>query len=122
MDSIGEECKELKKKYDECFNEWFGEYLKGKTTDTCHVLFKEYRNCVHKVLETKGIDVNEAYAKVLGTSAEKTVPEKESAAMKKSDSKSKWDLDSIVHTLSDRLKESVPIMTLAGAVWSYKKG
>ena len=89
MDSIGEECKELKKKYDECFNEWFGEYLKGKTTDTCHVLFKEYRNCVHKVLETKGIDVNEAYAKVLGTSAEKTVPEKESAAMKKSDSKSK---------------------------------
>ncbi|KAF6030211.1 TRIAP1 [Bugula neritina] len=77
MDSIGEECKELKKKYDECFNEWFGEqYLKGKTTDPCKVLFKEYRECVHRVLVEKGIDVQEAYEKVLGTSKELSDPNK----------------------------------------------
>lgn len=74
MDSIGEECRELKKKYDECFNEWFGEYLKGKNADTCHGVFKEYRECVHKVLISKGIDINEAYKKVLGTENEKKPP------------------------------------------------
>ena len=76
MDSIGEECKELKKKYDECFNEWFGEYMRGNTKDTCHVLFKEYRECVHGVLQKKGIDVAEAYKKVLGTGLEEKPPEK----------------------------------------------
>lgn len=89
MDSIGEECKELKKKYDECFNEWFGEYLKGKTADTCHVLFREYRTCVHKVLESKGIDVNEAYTKVIGTDAEKAVPQSKTANSNGGDLKKK---------------------------------
>lgn len=74
MDSIGEECRDLKKKYDDCFNEWFGEYLKGKTTDTCSELYKEYRQCVHKVLQAKGIDVDEAYKKVLGTGQEMKPP------------------------------------------------
>lgn len=67
MDSIGEECKELKKKYDDCFNEWFGEYLKGKKADPCQSIFSDYNTCVRKVLERKGIDIQEAYRKVIDT-------------------------------------------------------
>lgn len=75
MDSIGEECKELKKKYDECFNEWFGEYLKGRKSDPCKTLLKDYQCCVNKVLKEKGIDVDEAYRKVVGTKGEMTSPD-----------------------------------------------
>lgn len=67
MDSIGEECTELKKKYDDCFNEWFGEYIKGRKSDPCQALFKDYNECVRKVLEKKGINIGEAYRKVVGT-------------------------------------------------------
>lgn len=74
MDSVGEECRELKKKYDDCFNEWFGKYLEGKTTSGCQDIFREYRQCVHKVLASKGIDVDEAYKKVLGTDKEMKPP------------------------------------------------
>lgn len=75
MESIGAECNELKKKYDECFNEWFSEYLKGKTADTCHAIFQDYKKCVDKALAQKGIDVNDAYTKVLGTPQEMSLPE-----------------------------------------------
>lgn len=48
MNSIGDNCNELKKQYDFCFNTWFSEkFLKGKTDDTmCAPLFKIYQQCV----------------------------------------------------------------------------
>lgn len=48
MNSIGEECTELKKKYDDCFNSWFSErFLKGDTDDSmCAGIFKVYQDCV----------------------------------------------------------------------------
>lgn len=48
MNSIGENCNELKKDYDACFNSWFAEqFLKGNTNDAaCAPLFKAYQKCV----------------------------------------------------------------------------
>lgn len=48
MNSIGENCNELKKQYDACFNTWFAEkFLKGSTNDSvCAPLFKIYQQCV----------------------------------------------------------------------------
>lgn len=48
MNSIGEECTELKKKYDDCFNNWFSErFLKGDHDDSvCSSIFKVYQECV----------------------------------------------------------------------------
>ena len=48
MNSIGEECNNLKKTYDACFNAWFkDEFLKGNTrNDKCAPLFKDYQKCV----------------------------------------------------------------------------
>lgn len=48
MNSIGEECTELKKKYDDCFNSWFSErFLKGDHDDSiCAGIFKVYQDCV----------------------------------------------------------------------------
>lgn len=48
MNSIGENCNELKAKYDSCFNAWFSDsFLKGNTDDsTCKPLFKIYQKCV----------------------------------------------------------------------------
>lgn len=48
MNSIGENCNELKKQYDACFNNWFADqFLRGSTNDTaCAPLFKVYQQCV----------------------------------------------------------------------------
>ena len=48
MNSIGEDCNELKTKYDSCFNSWFSEkFLRGHTDDAaCQPLFKVYQKCV----------------------------------------------------------------------------
>jgi TRIAP1/MDM35 family protein len=48
MNSIGEDCNELKNKYDSCFNNWFSEkFLRGSTDDSvCQPLFKVYQKCV----------------------------------------------------------------------------
>lgn len=48
MNSIGENCNELKSKYDACFNAWFSEkFLKGHTDDAvCKPLFLSYQKCV----------------------------------------------------------------------------
>lgn len=48
MNSIGENCNELKKQYDACFNNWFAEqFLRGSTNDqACAPLFKVYQQCV----------------------------------------------------------------------------
>ena len=47
MNSIGQECQELKEAYDNCFNKWFSEqFLKGKKKDPCKELFGVYQSCV----------------------------------------------------------------------------
>jgi TRIAP1/MDM35 family protein len=48
MNSIGENCNELKKQYDHCFLTWFSErFLKGDANDEiCAPYFKVYQQCV----------------------------------------------------------------------------
>lgn len=48
MNSIGENCNELKRDYDACFNAWFAEkFLHGDTNDSaCAPLFRVYQQCV----------------------------------------------------------------------------
>ena len=48
MNSIGNECNELKAKYDECFQVWFSQkFLKGDTDDDmCQPIFGVYKECV----------------------------------------------------------------------------
>ena len=51
MNSISEECQELKNQYDACFNKWFREkFLKGDTNNTCCDIFVKYQNCVKVTL------------------------------------------------------------------------
>ncbi|OUM57697.1 hypothetical protein PIROE2DRAFT_48506 [Piromyces sp. E2] len=57
MSSINPECNKLKKEYDECFNSWYVDsFLKGKKSNKCDALFKEYRACIMKTLKEKKID------------------------------------------------------------------
>ena len=48
MNSVGEECNDLKKEYDACFNVWYTDhFLKGDyKSDPCSELLKTYRTCV----------------------------------------------------------------------------
>lgn len=48
MNSLGENCTELKRQYDACFNAWFSEkFLKGDTSESmCAPIFKVYQECV----------------------------------------------------------------------------
>lgn len=48
MNSIGEDCTELKQNYDTCFNAWFADkFLKGHHDDSaCAPLFRIYQHCV----------------------------------------------------------------------------
>ena len=58
MNSVGEECQELKQSYDACFNVWFSEkFLRGETKDECAPMFKVYQECVkvNEVFFTEGI-------------------------------------------------------------------
>lgn len=59
MNSIGEECTELKKQYDACFNSWFSDkFLKGDNNDSvCAPIFKVYQQCV-KVIPSCSIFKN----------------------------------------------------------------
>lgn len=59
MESIGQECKELKKQYDDCFNAWFSErYLKGDYhSNMCHRLFETYQGCVKEAIKRQKIDL-----------------------------------------------------------------
>lgn len=61
MNSIGENCTELKKQYDTCFNAWFSEkFLKGNTDDSmCAPLFKIYQECVKKAMKEQNIEFKE---------------------------------------------------------------
>ncbi|KAL0838948.1 hypothetical protein ABMA28_016958 [Loxostege sticticalis] len=76
MNSIGEECTELKKKYDDCFNNWFSErFLKGDHDDSvCSGIFKVYQECVKNAMKQQNIDFKEIDKDVLGTDNEHKVP------------------------------------------------
>ncbi|CAG5130092.1 unnamed protein product [Candidula unifasciata] len=75
MDSVGTDCRELKRTYDECFNKWFSEkFLKGVTEDPCTALFKVYQDCVKKAIREKNLNLEEIETDVLGTEREKQPP------------------------------------------------
>jgi len=78
MNSIGEECNELKQKYDSCFNIWFSEkFLKGDSNDDmCKPLFVLYRDCVRTAIKNQNINLAEVDKTVLGTEHEKQAPPK----------------------------------------------
>lgn len=54
MSSIAEECNDLKKAYDDCFNAWFSErFLKGDRNLTrCDALLNAYTGCVKVCMYT----------------------------------------------------------------------
>jgi TRIAP1/MDM35 family protein len=57
MSSISPECNKLKQEYDDCFNKWYTQqYLNGDTQDACQDIFKKYKTCVWKAIESKNID------------------------------------------------------------------
>ncbi|XP_073485399.1 TP53-regulated inhibitor of apoptosis 1 [Aquarana catesbeiana] len=60
MNSVGEECTDMKREYDQCFNRWFAEkFLKGEGSgDPCTELFRRYRSCVQKAIKDKDIPVD----------------------------------------------------------------
>lgn len=56
MNSIGKDCNDLKKAYEDCFNSWFSEkFLHGSSDDTCAPLFSQYQTCVKKAIADKNI-------------------------------------------------------------------
>ncbi|KAH8299883.1 hypothetical protein KR044_007277 [Drosophila immigrans] len=61
MNSIGDDCNELKKQYDACFNNWFSErFLKGQTDDSaCAPIFKVYQECVKRAMREQKIELRE---------------------------------------------------------------
>lgn len=61
MNSLGEDCNELKKQYDACFNAWFsGRFLQGDTDDSvCSPIFKVYQECVKKAMVEHKIEFRE---------------------------------------------------------------
>ena len=93
MNSLGEECNELKNSYDACFNLWFSEkFLKGQQEESmCKPLFVVYQDCVRvsilnlkinvfftnfslflqKAMKAQNIDLKEVDKKILGTDQEK---------------------------------------------------
>ena len=63
MNSIGEECTELKRKYDDCFNAWFSDkFLKGDyKNDPCANIFQTYQACVKVHVRQKGLGIQIRY-------------------------------------------------------------
>ncbi|SMN17773.1 similar to Saccharomyces cerevisiae YKL053C-A MDM35 Mitochondrial intermembrane space protein [Maudiozyma saulgeensis] len=55
--SFAPECTELKKTYDNCFNEWYSEkFLKGKSVENeCSKEWYAYIGCVNENLKKKSI-------------------------------------------------------------------
>ncbi|RKO93181.1 mitochondrial distribution and morphology protein Mdm35, partial [Blyttiomyces helicus] len=61
--SISEQCTELKRQYDTCFNKWYStKFLNGDTSPECEDIFKLYKACVWKAIEEKKVDklINDA--------------------------------------------------------------
>ncbi|GBP47567.1 TP53-regulated inhibitor of apoptosis 1-B [Eumeta japonica] len=82
MNSIGEECTELKKQYDDCFNNWFTEkFLKGNHDDSvCAEKFKVYQECVKRAMRQQNIDFKEVDKDVLGTEKEMKAPPQDASS------------------------------------------
>ncbi|XP_055313915.1 TP53-regulated inhibitor of apoptosis 1-like [Sitodiplosis mosellana] len=80
MNSIGENCNELKRDYDACFNSWFAEkFLHGNTNDSaCAPLFRVYQQCVKEAIRDQKIDLKEIETDHLGTEREYQVPSEKS--------------------------------------------
>ncbi|XP_077288207.1 uncharacterized protein LOC143912735 isoform X2 [Arctopsyche grandis] len=74
MNSIGAECTDLKRQYDECFNSWFSEqFLKGKTDDSaCANIFKHYQNA----MKEQNIEFKDIEKDILGSDEECKIPPK----------------------------------------------
>lgn len=55
--SFAPECTDLKKEYDDCFNEWYSEkFLKGKSrTNECAKQWTQYTTCVRAALVKQNI-------------------------------------------------------------------
>ncbi|XP_030073998.1 TP53-regulated inhibitor of apoptosis 1 [Microcaecilia unicolor] len=71
MNSVGEECTEMKREYDQCFNRWFADkFLKGNASgDPCGELFRKYQLCVQKAIKEKDIPIEGL--EFMGSSKEK---------------------------------------------------
>ncbi|EHY55381.1 hypothetical protein ABEF95_007787 [Exophiala dermatitidis] len=56
--SLAPECNEVKEKYDTCFLKWYSEkYIRGNSSvDECEPLFKQYKSCLTKALQERGVD------------------------------------------------------------------
>ncbi|XP_053984850.1 TP53-regulated inhibitor of apoptosis 1-B-like [Hylaeus anthracinus] len=69
-----EACKDLKAKYDHCFNVWFSEkFLRGHYDDSeCAPLYKVYTECVAQAMKDQKINLDEVDVSHLGTDREKT--------------------------------------------------
>nr|XP_053655700.1 TP53-regulated inhibitor of apoptosis 1-like [Cherax quadricarinatus] len=77
MNSVGEECIDLKQTYDSCFNKWFAEkFLKGLAEEDkdCSNIFTAYQSCVKRALKLQNISIAEVEKDVLGTSEENKPP------------------------------------------------
>ncbi|ODM98092.1 TP53-regulated inhibitor of apoptosis 1-B [Orchesella cincta] len=76
MNSIADECNDLKKAYDDCFNAWFSEkFLKGdRNLSKCDALLHLYTGCVKNAMKAKSIDINEVDKEHLGTDNERKKP------------------------------------------------
>ncbi|KAI9503657.1 distribution and morphology protein 35, partial [Coemansia spiralis] len=54
--SISKECTPLKHEYDACFTKWYSEkFLQGAKTNDCTKVFKQYQECLKRVLKEKGL-------------------------------------------------------------------
>lgn len=68
-----EACKELKEKYDRCFNTWLSDkFLRGVYDDSeCESLLKVYTECVAQAMKDQDIKLDEINIAHLGTEREK---------------------------------------------------
>ncbi|XP_065353977.1 TP53-regulated inhibitor of apoptosis 1-like [Cloeon dipterum] len=78
MNSVSEECNELKNSYDKCFNEWFSlKFLKGEKSDKmCAELFEKYQQCVKNAMKNQNISIEDVEQFQLGSEQEKKAPPK----------------------------------------------
>ncbi|XP_076657460.1 TP53-regulated inhibitor of apoptosis 1-A isoform X2 [Halictus rubicundus] len=69
-----EACKDLKAKYDHCFNVWFSEkFLHGIYDDSeCSSLLKVYTACVAQAMKDQNINLDEVDVTHLETDKNKT--------------------------------------------------
>ncbi|KAM7124871.1 LOW QUALITY PROTEIN: TP53-regulated inhibitor of apoptosis 1-like [Molossus nigricans] len=57
MNRVGEECTDMKLKYDQCFNHSAKKFLTDSSGDLCTDLFKHDQQCVQKAIKKKEIPI-----------------------------------------------------------------